>query len=59
MRVLIISSENFNLKVTENPEELETQDYIIIGVKAHAIANIVEGLKPLLNKYTAILSDLI
>ena len=33
-----------------------TQDYIIIGVKAHAIANIVEGLKPLLNKYTAILS---
>ena len=49
-------SENFNLKVTENPEELETQDYIIIGVKAHAIANIVEGLKPLLNKDTAILS---
>ena len=49
-------SENFNLKVTENPEELETQDYIIIGVKAHAIAHIVEGLKPLLNKDTAILS---
>ena len=49
-------SENFNLKVTENPEELETQDYIIIAVKAHAIANIVEGLKPLLNKDTAILS---
>ena len=50
------TSENFNLKVTENPEELETQDYIIIGVKAHAIANIVEGLKPLLNKDTTILS---
>ena len=50
------TSENFNLKVTENPEELETQDYIIIGVKAHAIANIVERLKPLLNKDTAILS---
>ncbi len=49
-------SENFNLKVTENPKELETQDYIIIGVKAHAIANIVEDLKPLLNKDTAILS---
>ena len=43
-------SENFNLKVTENPEELETQDYIIIGVKAHAIAGIVENLKPLLIK---------
>ena len=49
-------SENFNLRVTENPEELETQDYIIIGVKAHAIANIVEDLKPLLNKNTTILS---
>ncbi len=49
-------SENFNLKVTENPEELGTQDYIIIGVKAHAIPGIVEGLKPLLNKDTTILS---
>ena len=50
------SSDNFNLKVTENPKELETQDYIIIGVKAHAIAGIVENLKPLLNKNTSILS---
>ena len=38
------SSDTFNLKVTENPKELETQDYIIIGVKAHAIAGIVENL---------------
>ena len=50
------SSDTFNLKVTENPKELETQDYIIIGVKAHAIAGIVENLKPLLNKNTCILS---
>ena len=50
------SSDTFNLKVTENPKELETQDYIIIGVKAHAIAGIVENLKPLLNKNTSILS---
>ena len=50
------SSDTFNLKVTENPKELETQDYIIIGVKAHAIAGIVENLKPLLNKHTSILS---
>ena len=49
-------SETFNLKVTENPEKLGTQDYIIIAVKAHAIADIVESLKPLLNKDTAILS---
>ena len=50
------SSDTFNLKVTENPKELETQDYVIIGVKAHAIAGIVENLKPLLNKNTSILS---
>ena len=49
-------SETFKLKVTENPCELGTQDYIIIGVKAHAISGIVNKLKPLLNDNTAILS---
>ena len=49
-------SETFKLKVTENPSELGTQDYIIIGVKAHAISGIVNQLKPLLNDNTAILS---
>ena len=49
-------SEIFNLKVTEHPSELETQDYIIIAVKAHAIAGIVDNLKPLLNDNTTILS---
>ena len=49
-------SENFNLKVTENPKDLDTQDYIILGVKAHAIQNIATSLKPLMNDKTAILS---
>ena len=49
-------SEIFNLKVTEHPIELGTQDYIIIAVKAHAIAGIVDDLKPLLNDNTTILS---
>ena len=49
-------SEIFNLKVTEHPSELGTQDYIIIAVKAHAIAGIVDDLKPLLNDNTTILS---
>ena len=44
------------MKVTENPIELGTQDYIIIGVKAHAISGIVNQLKPLLSDNTAILS---
>ena len=37
-------SETFKLKVTENPSELNKQDYIIIGVKAHAIPGIVNKL---------------
>ena len=49
-------SENFNLKVTENPKDLDTQDYIILGVKAHAIQNIATSLKPLMNDKTVVLS---
>ena len=50
------NSENFNLKVTDNPKELNTQDYIILAVKAHAITNIVTSLQPLLNNKTTVLS---
>ena len=50
------NSENFNLKVTDNPKELNTQDYIILAVKAHAITNIVTSLQPLLNNETTVLS---
>ena len=50
------SSENFNLKVTDNPNDLNTQDYIILAVKAHAISNIVTSLQPLLNNKTTVLS---
>jgi len=50
------SSENFNLKVTDNPNDLNTQDYIILAVKAHAISNIVTSLQPLLNDKTTVLS---
>ena len=49
-------SENFNLKVTENSKDLDTQDYIILGVKAHAIQNIATSLKPLMNDKTVVLS---
>ena len=50
------NSENFNLKVTDNPKELNTQDYVILAVKAHAITNIVTSLQPLLNNETTVLS---
>ena len=50
------NSENFNLKVTDNPKELNTQDYVILAVKAHAVSNIVTSLQPLLNNKTTVLS---
>ena len=50
------SSETFHLKVTDDPSQLSTQDYIIIAVKAHAITGIVTKLKPLLNENTAVVS---
>ena len=50
------NSENFNLKVTDNPKELNTQDYVILAVKAHALTNIVTSLQPLLNNETTVLS---
>ena len=49
-------SEIFNLKVTDNPNELPTQNYVIIALKAHAITGIVKNLKPLLNDETAVIS---
>ena len=49
-------SENFKLKVTDDPKELGIQDYIFISVKAHAISNIVESLQSLIGENTTIIS---
>ena len=49
-------SENFKLKVTDDPKELGIQDYIFISVKAHAITNIVESLQSLIGENTTIIS---
>ncbi len=43
-------TENFKLKVTDNPKEFGIQDYIFISVKAHAISNIVDSLQSLMEK---------
>ena len=49
-------SENFKLKVTDDPKELGIQDYIFISVKAHVISNIVDSLQSLIGKNTTIIS---
>ena len=50
------SSENFKLKVTDDPKTLDIQDYIFISVKAHAISNIVDSLKNIIGEKTSIIS---
>ena len=49
-------TENFKLKVTDDPKELGIQDYIFISVKAHAISNIVDSLQSLIGENTTIIS---
>ena len=49
-------SNNFKFFVTENPNDLEIQDYIFISIKAQSIPSIVESLIPIMNKNTTIIS---
>ena len=39
---------NFKFDVTDNPTDLEQQDFIIISVKANAISKISESLMPII-----------
>ena len=42
-------------KATANPAELGHQDFIVLTLKAHAVAGVVDALQPLIGKDTAIL----
>ena len=42
--------------VSENPEDLGTQDYVVITLKAHSVPLIVNKMEPLINKKTTIVS---
>ena len=46
---------NFKFDVTDNPKDLDEQDFIIISVKANAISKISESLKPIMGKKTSII----
>src|SRR6185312_12583708 len=39
---------------TDDPRELGEQDYVIVGMKAHAVPAVVEQFGPLLGKATAV-----
>lgn len=42
-------------RVTDNPAELGPQDFIILTLKAHGVAGVIDQLMPLIGKDTAIL----
>ena len=42
-------------KVTGDPSELGPQDYIILTLKAHAVAGVIDQMQPLIGPHTAIL----
>lgn len=42
-------------KVTDNPSDLGPQDFIILTLKAHGVAGVIDQLQPLIGKDTAIL----
>ncbi len=45
-----------NVTCTDNPAELGPQDYVIITLKAHSVAPIVEQMEPLLGDETAVVT---
>ncbi|MBC8036179.1 MAG: 2-dehydropantoate 2-reductase [Rhizobiales bacterium] len=49
--------ETFNVRprATADPAQLGPQDFIILGLKAHAVTGAIDALQPLIGKETAIL----
>lgn len=42
------------IRATDDPRELGEQDYVIVGMKAHAVPAVVERFEPLLGKDTTV-----
>lgn len=45
-----------NIRATDNPAELGPQDYVIVALKAHSVAAIVDKMQPLLGPDTAVVT---
>ncbi|WP_051355519.1 2-dehydropantoate 2-reductase [Mesorhizobium erdmanii] len=48
------SERTFRVRATDDPRELGEQDYVIVGLKAHAVAPVIDLFKPLLGPATAV-----
>ena len=44
------------VNAVENPEELGSQDYVVITLKAHSVPSVVERMQPLIGENTTIVS---
>jgi 2-dehydropantoate 2-reductase len=48
--------QNYAIRCADDPAELGPQDYVIMTLKAHSVAPIVEKIKPLLGPDTAVVT---
>lgn len=55
---LLMDGEEYVAKVrcTSDPRELGVQDVVIITLKAHSVAGVIDAMQPLLGKHTAIVT---
>ncbi len=47
-------TQTYDIKATDNPADLGEQDFVIVSLKAHSVAAIVEPMQPLLGPETAV-----
>ncbi|CAM2195484.1 2-dehydropantoate 2-reductase [Paraburkholderia sp. A1RI_3L] len=56
-RLLIDGEEHVaRVRCTSDPRELGVQDYVIITLKAHSVAGVIDSMQPLLGSHTAIVT---
>lgn len=55
---LLMDGEEYvaNVRCTSDPRELDVQDFVIITLKAHSVAGVIDAMQPLLGKHTAIVT---
>ncbi|MBB3260267.1 2-dehydropantoate 2-reductase [Paraburkholderia bannensis] len=55
---LLMDGEEFVAKVrcTNDPRELGVQDVVIVTLKAHSVAGVIDAMQPLLGKHTALVT---
>ncbi|WP_028228313.1 2-dehydropantoate 2-reductase [Paraburkholderia ferrariae] len=55
---LLMDGEEYvaNVRCTSDPRELGVQDVVIITLKAHSVAGVIDAMQPLIGKHTAIVT---